>query len=35
VLDADQYKKLLAYLDKLRADWDRRGRGGVAHPAAR
>jgi len=32
VLDAEQYKKLLAYLDKL---WERRGRGGVAHPAAR
>jgi Spy/CpxP family protein refolding chaperone len=34
VLDAEQYKKLLAYTDKLRADWNR-GRGGVARPAAR
>jgi hypothetical protein len=34
VLDAEQYKKLLAYFDKLRADWNR-GRGGVARPAAR
>jgi Spy/CpxP family protein refolding chaperone len=35
VLDPEQYKKLLAYLDKLRADWERRGRGGAPHPAAR
>lgn len=35
VLDAEQYKKLQAYMDKLRADFERRGRGGAAHPAAR
>jgi hypothetical protein len=32
LLDAEQYKKLLAYFDKLRADFDRRGRGGLFHP---
>jgi Spy/CpxP family protein refolding chaperone len=35
VLDPEQYKKLQAYMDKLRADFERRGRGGAAHPAAR
>jgi hypothetical protein len=33
VLDADQYKKLLTYLDKLQADWGSRGRSGAPHPS--